>query len=89
MKKSLGEQHQDADAAFGAFVEHNVAVAVAQGRKGIHTDVLLGLLHDHGMLTGWKEPDIRATCDRMGIPWRRQLSVQGAELFRHPRRRPH
>ncbi|MEU5425829.1 hypothetical protein AB0H73_09500 [Streptomyces olivoreticuli] len=80
-EKSPEEQRQDADAAFAVFVEHNVAAAVAKGRTGIHTDALLGLLHDHGMLTGWKEPDIRATCDRMGIPWRRQHSVQGRNYF--------
>ncbi|MFI0742508.1 hypothetical protein ACH4PU_31190 [Streptomyces sp. NPDC021100] len=77
----LGEQRQEADAAFGAFVEHNVAAAVTQGRKGIHTDALLKLLHEHDMLTDWKEPDIRTTCDRLGIPWRRQMSVQGRNYF--------
>ncbi|WP_214354927.1 hypothetical protein, partial [Streptomyces sp. CJ_13] len=75
----------EADAAFGLFVEHNVAHAVRTDpkgdRKGIHTDNLLDILHKAPMLTGWTEPVLRKKCKALGIPVRKQMGIQGRNYF--------
>lgn len=91
--QELGEKHEHiepadpaavqraAEAAFVTFVEHNVAHAVQQGRKGVHTDVLLELLHRKKMLLDWKEPAFRAKCGQLRIPVRRQMSIKGRNYY--------
>lgn len=75
----------EADAAFGLFVEHNVAFAVRTDpkgdRKGVHTDTLLKILHTTGMLTDWTEPMLRKKCKSLGIPVRKQMGIQGRNYF--------
>ncbi|MEU0352956.1 hypothetical protein ABZ302_40070 [Streptomyces sp. NPDC006237] len=71
----------EADAAFAAFVEHSVAFAVRQGRKGVHTDTLLERIHRERMLTDWTEPMIRQKCKSLDIPVRTQMGIQGRNYF--------
>ncbi|MFD8887526.1 hypothetical protein ACFV0H_34310 [Streptomyces erythrochromogenes] len=75
----------EADAAFGLFVEHNVAYAVRTDpkgdRKGVHTDTLLKILHATGMLTDWTEPMLRRKCKSLGIPVRKQMGIRGRNYF--------
>ncbi|MEU0214092.1 hypothetical protein ABZ281_02850 [Streptomyces sp. NPDC006265] len=75
----------EADAAFGLFVEHNVAFAVRTDpkgdRKGVHTDTLLKILHTTGMLTDWTEPMLRQKCKSLGIPVRTQMGIRGRNYF--------
>ncbi|MFE3166756.1 hypothetical protein [Streptomyces sp. NPDC059224] len=71
----------EADAAFAAFVEHSVAFAVRQGRKGVHTDTLLERIHRERMLADWTEPVIRQKCKALDIPVRTQMGIQGRNYF--------
>ncbi|WP_435059834.1 hypothetical protein [Streptomyces sp. bgisy060] len=71
----------EADAAFAVFVEHSVAFAVRQGRKGVHTDTLLQRIHQEKMLADWTEPVIRRKCKSLGIPVRTQMGIQGRNYF--------
>ncbi|MFI5825361.1 hypothetical protein ACIA8I_40860 [Streptomyces rishiriensis] len=75
----------EADAAFGLFVEHNVAFAVRTDpkgdRKGVHTDTLLKILHAKEMLTDWTEPMLRQKCKSLGIPVRKQMGIRGRNYF--------
>ncbi|MFD9774221.1 hypothetical protein ACFWXE_28400 [[Kitasatospora] papulosa] len=71
----------EADAAFAVFIEHSVAFAVRQGRKGVHTDTLLKRIHQEGILADWTEPMIRQKCKFLGIPVRTQMGIQGRNYF--------
>lgn len=72
---------REAEAAFVTFIEHNVAHAVQQGRKGVHTDVLLDLLHTEKMLLDWTEPVFRAKCGYLRVPVKRQMNIKGRNYF--------
>lgn len=71
----------EADAAFAVFIEHSVAFAVRQGRRGVHTDTLLRRIHQERMLTDWTEPMIRQKCKSLAIPVRTQMGIQGRNYF--------
>ncbi|WP_234350620.1 hypothetical protein [Streptomyces sp. XY66] len=71
----------EADAAFAVFVEHSVAFAVRQGRKGVHTDTLLTRIHQERMLADWTEPMLRQKCKVLDIPVRTQMGIQGRNYF--------
>ncbi|MFJ5850521.1 hypothetical protein [Streptomyces sp. NPDC092903] len=71
----------EADDAFAVFIEHSVAFAVRQGRRGVHTDTLLKRIHQEGMLTDWTEPMIRQKCKSVAIPVRTQMGIQGRNYF--------
>ncbi|MFD3961547.1 MULTISPECIES: hypothetical protein [Streptomyces] len=71
----------EADAAFAVFVEHSVAFAVRQGRKGVHTDTLLQRIHQERMLADWTEPVLRRKCKSLDIPVRTQMGIQGRNYF--------
>ena len=71
----------EADAAFAVFIEHSVAFAVRQGRKGVHTDTLLKRIHQEHMLADWTEPMLRQKCKSLGIPVRTQMGIQGRNYF--------
>ncbi|MFI6689311.1 hypothetical protein [Streptomyces sp. NPDC050485] len=93
--ENAGEEHPEpetpvaspaeADAAFGLFVEHNVAFAVRTDpkgdRKGVHTDTLLKILHSAGILADWTEPMLRQKCKTLGIPVRTQMGIRGRNYF--------
>lgn len=70
-----------AEAAFVTFIEHNVAHAVQQGRKGVHTDTLLALLHQEKLLLDWTEPVFRAKCKQLGVPVKKQMNIKGRNYF--------
>ncbi|MFD0437150.1 hypothetical protein [Streptomyces chartreusis] len=71
----------EADAAFAVFIEHSVAFAVRQGRKGVHTDTLLQRIHQERMLADWTEPMFRQKCKSLDIPVRTQMGIQGRNYF--------
>ncbi|MFD8416548.1 hypothetical protein ACFV2Q_33205 [Streptomyces sp. NPDC059650] len=71
----------EADAAFAVFIEHSVAFAVRQGRKGVHTDTLLQRIHQEGMLADWTESMLRRKCKSLDIPVRTQMGIQGRNYF--------
>ncbi|MFJ4003984.1 hypothetical protein ACIPWL_11055 [Streptomyces sp. NPDC090023] len=71
----------EADAAFALFIEHSVAFAVRQGRKGVHTDTLLQRIHQEGVLADWTEPMLRRKCKSLDTPVRTQMGIQGRNYF--------
>ncbi|GLX22643.1 hypothetical protein [Streptomyces lavendulae] len=71
----------EAEAAFMVFVEHSIAFAVRQGRRGVHTDTLLKRIHQEKMLANWTEPMLRQKCKALDIPVRTQMGIQGRNYF--------
>ncbi|MEU7075719.1 hypothetical protein AB0B30_37195 [Streptomyces narbonensis] len=71
----------EAEDAFAVFVEHSVAFAVRQGRRGVHTDTLLKRIHQERMLADWTEPMLRQKCKALDIPVRTQMGIQGRNYF--------
>lgn len=46
-------------------------------RQGVHLRDVLALLHRDGHHPSWEVADVRAVCERMGIPVRQRVRVRG------------
>ncbi|MET7933475.1 hypothetical protein [Streptomyces sp. NPDC005322] len=46
-------------------------------RTGVHLVDVLALLHRAGHFPGWEVADVRAACERAGVPVRRSVKVAG------------